>query len=83
MVFSSEDEELFNSVGMYEIRSHKDGQELILQKDAIANFQTTEILDDVAFYNMNESGHWNENQAIEFTEVRKPNGHANVIEHLG
>ncbi|NOQ72798.1 MAG: hypothetical protein GQ574_12380 [Crocinitomix sp.] len=74
MVFSSENEELFNSAGMYEIRAERDGQELILKKPAIVNFQTTDPLDGVAFYDMDKNGHWDENQKIEFTDEGNPTG---------
>ena len=74
MVFSAEDEEVFNSVGMYEIRATKDGEELILQKDAVIHFQCTEILEDVAFYKMDDFGSWNHEEEITFSEGTNAGG---------
>ena len=60
-------EEVFNSVGMYEIRATSlNGDTLVLEKPIIVDFQVTEILPEVSFFSMNDDGHWKKEAAIDF-----------------
>jgi hypothetical protein len=44
----------FSSIGMYEIRGEKDGASLRLQKPVTVDFNCTAIVDDAAFYELDD-----------------------------
>ncbi len=57
----------FSSVGMYEIRGSQNGEELKLKKPALIDFNCTKVVDDAAFYKMDDkTGEWKKIQEIEF-----------------
>lgn len=60
-------EEVFNSVGMYEIRATSmSGDTLTLDQPIIVDFQCNEILPEVSFFSMNDAGQWKNEQPIDF-----------------
>jgi hypothetical protein len=62
-------DEVFNSVGMYEIRAtNLNGDTLVLEKPIIVDFQVTDILPEVSFFSMNDKGHWKKEQGIDFPQ---------------
>ena len=62
-------DEIFNSTGMFEIRAFKDGEELVLKKDAIINFRSTKVLEGVNYYALDEEGNWTQEGIISTTET--------------
>jgi hypothetical protein len=65
----------FSSVGMYELRAEKDGKELKLIKPMSVDFNCTKVVNDAAFYSMNDqTGEWKKEHDIQF------NRNANVSE---
>jgi hypothetical protein len=68
----------FSSVGMYELRAEKDGKELKLIKPMTVDFNCTKVVDDAAFYSMNDrTGEWKKEHDIQFdgiveTTVKEP-----------
>lgn len=60
--------EIFNSAGMYEIIAKKDGEELVLAKPATINFQCTQILPDVGFFELNQNDAWQHSEPINFED---------------
>jgi hypothetical protein len=71
-------DEIFNSVGMYEIRAFKDGEELVLKQAAIVNFQCTEALNNVDFYAMDDDGDWTKLTPINAVGPNFPFNEANM-----
>lgn len=61
-------DEIFNSAGMYEIIAKKDGVELVLVKPATINFQCTQILPDVGFFELNQTDNWEHSEPINFED---------------
>lgn len=63
------DDANFSSVGMYELRAEKDGKALKLIKPMKVDFNCTKIVDDAAFFSMNDqTGEWKKHHDIEFAE---------------
>ena len=59
----------FSSVGMYELRAEKDGKELKLIKPMTVDFNCTKVVDDAAFYSMNDrTGEWKKEHDIQFSK---------------
>ena len=61
-------DEIFNSAGMYEIIAKKDSVELVLVKPATINFQCTQILPDVGFFELNHTDAWEHSEPINFED---------------
>lgn len=62
-------DEVFNSVGMFEIRASQNEKDLVLDKNIEINFQTTDILPNVSFFKMDDaSGEWTKEHAITFDD---------------
>lgn len=70
------DDANFSSIGMYELRAEKDGKELKLIQPMKVDFNCTKIVDDAAFFSMDdETGKWKKEHEISFVEnnsVRQP-----------
>lgn len=63
----SYDEANFSSIGMYELRAEKDGKELKLIKPMKVDFNCTKIVDDAAFFSMDDdSGDWKKQHDLDF-----------------
>jgi|GEM_PF-3497098 len=61
------DDANFSSIGMYELRAEKDGKELKLIKPMKVDFNCTKIVDDAAFFSMDdESGDWKKQHDLDF-----------------
>lgn len=59
----------FSSIGMYELRAEKDGKELRLIKPMKVDFNCTKIVDDAAFFSMNDkTGKWKKHHDIRFNQ---------------
>ncbi len=56
----------FSSVGMYEITAQKDGEDLILNKPVVVDFNCTDQKEGVSFYEMDDKGNWTKRHDIEF-----------------
>jgi len=57
----------FNSMGMYELRGSKNGEDLALSKPIRVDFNCTEVAENVSFFELNdENGIWKEKQPIVF-----------------
>ncbi|MFT5780135.1 MAG: hypothetical protein ACI837_003096 [Crocinitomicaceae bacterium] len=60
----------FSSVGMYEIRGSKDGKELELKKSAEIDFNCTKVVDDAAFFQMDDkNGEWKKLKDLDFNQA--------------
>lgn len=55
MTFTENGEDLtFSSIGMYEINGQKNNEPVLLQHPVTVDFNTTKVVDDASFYQLNE-----------------------------
>lgn len=57
----------FSSIGMYELRAEKEGKELKLIQPMTVDFNCTKVVDDAAFFSMDDkTGEWKKHHDLDF-----------------
>lgn len=82
MIYHSEGEEYrFNSAGMFEIRAEQNGKELFLKKDITMDFNTTQQIPGVAYYQLDEeNGEWIKERELSESENKQTTRESGRIE---